>query len=91
MCIRDSLFAVWQHHRACADRRNVYERTAGLDRPQLRDLQLLGALVGVTEVGVVRLREDHLGIVAATVHECDGVVVEEDFEADSDALSLIHI
>ena len=55
---------------------------AGLDGPQARDRQLLDALVGVPEVGVVGRREDHLR--SPVDHLVDQSVVD-DVEADRDA------
>ena len=53
-----------------------------LDRADAGERELLNALVGVAEVGVVGLREDHLGAVAhRLVHD----LIVDDVEADGDA------
>ena len=56
--------AVGGDHLAGADRREVDDRAARLDRPHPRERELLQVLVGVAEVGVVRLEHVDLGAVA---------------------------
>ena len=53
-------------HLARADRRDVHDRSPGLDRPEARDRELLLVLVGAAEVGVVRL--EHVELARRRAH-----------------------